>query len=293
MSAALVDVDRLDRDTLAAVSAGCARNHLEVVSITNAREHIRSSPLIVGVLKHGERRLPHHVLELMTQAPAAAVLLFSDDALVRPSVATHRGRVTLLAQPASPARVRGTLRMLLSERSKRIDESLDARLWTASIGWTDPTTGPAWRRDGTTLTVVFPLQSGWSGARELCDDADLIAQAQIDEEERHRRLREVLGNAAGMIHLTSECRQWVTYWPSTRSALLLCSPVRLPRICNIADGVSKQISTLSVSAGDLLVAMSTGPSSPDMVPVADGGGAFVEYVEASVPPSPVLVVEVR
>jgi hypothetical protein len=70
----------------------------------------------------------------------------------------------------------------------------------------------------------------------------------------------------------------------------------LPRICNIADGVSTQIFTLNASPGDLVIATGTERVYGMAIErsVGDGGGAFVECVESLEPAaSSALVVEVR
>jgi hypothetical protein len=297
--AVLVDTEALDREALAAVGAACQRVRVELVPLQQAASSgVDSAALIVSTLRKGERRIAPSLVDLMTNvAPDAQVLLISEEPLVRPIVATHNGRVTLLARPTTPARIRGTLRMLLGERGGMRGEHLDASFWTAIVGaHTGELPTPVLRRDaGNALTAVIPLEPGWSGAEELSDDVDLIAQARIEDEERHRRLHEILGHAAGMIHLSAQCRSWVVYWPTTRSPLLLCSPMRLPRMCNIAEAASKHILTLAASPGDLVIALPR-EAEPNLASlhVTDGGAAFVEQAEGlATLPSPVLVVELR
>ena len=299
--AVLVDTDQLDREALAEIGTACARVRASVVPLREARDTISASALIVGALRRGERRISQALVDLMQQyAPGASVLLMSDEPLIRPAVATHNGRVTLLARPATPARIRGTVRMLLAQRGALSGEHIDAHAWSAVASSTTSTLpAPAVRHDPSGgLTAVFALEPGWSGAEDLCLDVDLIAQARIDEDERYRRLREILGSAAGAIHLAPDCRQWVAYWPSTRSPLLLCSPLRLPRVCNITEAASKNLLTLVASPGDLVVALARepagGPASYAGVNLADGGAAFLEELEAaSSATMPGLVVELR
>jgi hypothetical protein len=282
----LVDTESLDRDVLSVIGSACLRAGAELVPLQLATGSVESVTLIVGALRKGERRIAPSLVELMTNVPEAAVLLFSEEPLVRPTVATHNGRVTLLARPTTPARIRGTVRMLLGGMR---GERLDASFWTAVVG-SGELPAPVVRRDaGNALTAVIPFEAGWSGAEELADDVDMIAQARIEEEECYRRLHELLGNAAGMIHLSAQCRSWVVYWPSTRSPLLLCSPMRLPRCCNIADAASRHILTLAASPGDLVIAS---PREVEQGHVTDGGGAFLDQVETTLM-SPVLVVELR
>jgi hypothetical protein len=288
-AAVLVDIEQLDNGELAEVRAACARASAAVVPMREAKDGLPASALLVGALRRGERRLSQPVVDLMTQRPEVGVLLISDDPLIRPVVATHGGRVTLLSRPASPARLRGTVRMLLPRRI----EHLDPHVWTAVVGPHDAPMVPAVRRDPNGVTAVFPLEPGWSGAHELCDDVDLIAQARIDEDERLRRLRELLGNAAGMLHLDAVTRQWCAYWPTTRSPLLLCSPMRLPRVCSIAEAASRHLLTLGASSGDLVIAMLGTVAGWNDADVADGGPAFVEHLESRGVTTPGLVMELR
>jgi hypothetical protein len=191
--------------------------------------------------------------------------------------------------------------MLLAERAGLRGEHLDPQVWSAVVGAPESDLPPpAVRRDaGGALTVVFALERGWSGAEDLCDDVDLIAHARIDDDERHRRLREILGSAAGMIHLATECRQWVAYWPVVTSPLLICSQMRLPRICNVADAASRSLLTLAASPGDLVIALAREPvggasTNYSDLNVGDGGAAFVEHAEATARLcGPGFVVELR
>ena len=287
----MVDVEQLDRVVLAEVGAACARAHAEVVPWRRAAEPDSTPALVIGVLRRGERRIPAELVDAVARlAPDAGLLLVSDEPLVRPVVSTHEGRVTLLAQPASAARIRGTVRMLLAERGDFCHERIDARVWTAVFEPAGGPASPAFRQDDDgTLTAVFPLIPGWSGAEPLCDDVHSVAVAHIDDDERFERLLELLGQAAGLIHLTGG-REWTAYWPSATSPLLLYSPLRLPRMCNLAGAASSQVLHLTATSGDLLVALShelaidpTGGvsrSGGDGLTLGDGGAAFVEQVEA-------------
>jgi hypothetical protein len=292
VTAVLVDIERLDTGEVAEVRAACATARASFVPMRDAREAVSASGLIVGALRRGERRLSAAVVELMEQRPEAGVLLISEDPLIRPVVATHGGRVTLLSRPATPARLRGTVRMLLPRPVPKV-EHLDPHVWTAIVGPTDGPMVPAVRHDAHGVTAVFPLEPGWSGAHELCEEVDLIAQARIDEEERLRRLRELLGNAAGMLHLDAVGRAWVAYWPAARCPLLLCSPMRLPRVCNIAEAASRNLLALGASSGDLAIAMASPVPGWSDAYVGDGGAAYLEHLEARGAATPGLVMELR
>jgi len=301
----VVDTEQLDGGVVAELVSACARAHAEMVPWRQAQPAADRPPaLLVGALRRGERRIPAELVDAATRlSNDVAILLMSDEPLVRPVVSTHGGRVTLLAQPASPARIRGTVRMLLAQRGEFRRERLDNHVWTAVLEPADhEPPPPAIRQDGSgALTAVFPLIRGWSGAEPLCEEAHGIAQTPIEEEERLQRLVELFGNAAGLIHLSASCRQWSVYWPTTTSPLLLCSPLRLPRLSNLADAAAGQVLHLTASSGDLMVALS------HEVPIAirddiglslsDGGAAFLDQVDTklaaggAVPSG--LVVELR
>jgi hypothetical protein len=301
----VVDTDQLDGGVLAEVGAACARARAEVVPWRRTASAAPRAPaLLIGALRRGERRIPSELVDAATQlVPDAGLLLLSDEPLVRPVVSTQGGRVTLLARPASAARIRGTVRMLLAERGDFCRERLDAHVWTAVL---EPTDGqpppPSLRQDDDgALTALFPLIHGWSGAEPLSDEAHTVALARIEEDERRQRLGELLGNAAGLIHLAAGCRQWTVYWPSSTSPLLLCSPLRLPRLCNLADGGSRHVLHLTASPGDLIVAAASELSGTIAgsggLNLADGGAAFLEQLEAQLAPDAAmpsgLVVEIR
>jgi hypothetical protein len=299
----VVDTDVLDGGTLAEVGAACARASAEVVPWRDAAASPDAPALLIGALRRGERRIPAGVLDAVTRmAPFAGVLLLSNEPLVRPVVSTHGGRVTLLAQPASAARIRGTVRMLLAEHGAFRRERLEPHVWTAILHAEDgEPPPPAMTQDDTrAFTAVVPLMRGWSGADALCDEAHAVALARIDDEERFGRLSELLGHAAGMVYLAAGCKQWSAYWPSAASPLLLCSPLRLPRLCNLADAAAGQILHLTASPGDLVVAISHElPVVPGAaaLSLSDGGAAFLDQIDAqrahggAVPAG--LVVEIR
>jgi hypothetical protein len=300
----MVDTDVIDRGVLAEVGAACAQAAAEVVPWRDAGAAADAPALLIGALRRGERRIPAGVLDAASRlAPSAGVLLMSDEPLVRPVVSTHGGRVTLLAQPASPARIRGTVRMLLAEHGAFRRERLEPHVWTAVLHTAgDDVPAPALvEDDGRAFTAVVPLVAGWSGAEALCAEAHALALARIDDDERFTRMSELLGHAAGMIHLVAGCAQWAAYWPAPACPLRLCSPLRLPRLCSLADAAAGQILHMTASPGDLVVALShelpvagAAGAEPSLT---DGGAAFLDQLEARFAPTgeiPAgLVVEIR
>jgi len=277
----VADTDRLDGSVLAELGAVCARASAEVLPW---RSLATSRPiLIVGALGRGERQIPAPLLEAVN-ARGAALLLLSDDSLVRPVVATHGGRVTLLAPSVSRARLRGTIRMLLARHGGFAREQLHQHLWTATFGASGAQT-PVLHHDVTgAVTAVFPFNASWSGAEPLSIEAHQIAYAgaNLDDEERQVRLRELFGSVAGMVHLSRDTREWTVYWPSSVYPVLLCSVQRLPAVCNLAAQADSQVLHLAASPGDVVVGLASSiPLSHRGLAAGDGGAAFLEDLESA------------
>lgn len=276
----VADTERLDGAVVAELGAVCARGAAELLPW---RSLAASHPVvIVGALGRGERQIPGPLLDAVN-ARGAALLLLSDDSLVRPVVATHGGRVTLVAASVSRARLRGTLRMLLAPHGRFAREQLDPQRWTATFGGDDAQL-PVLHRDASdAVTAVFPFDHGWSGAEPLSAEAHLIAvAASLDDEERQIRLRELFGSAAGMVHLSRDTREWTLYWPSAVHPLLLCSAQRLPAVCNLASQADAQVVHLAASPGDVVIGLTSPVAIDRRASIAgDGGAAFLEELETS------------
>jgi len=277
----IADTDRLDGSVVAELGAVCARASAEVLPW---RSLATSHPiLIVGALGRGERQIPAPLLEAVN-ARGAALLLLSDDSLVRPVVATHGGRVTLVAPSVSRARLRGTIRMLLARHGGFAREQLHQHVWTATFG-SGGGQAPAVHQDsGGAVTAVFPFNPGWSGSEPLSVEAHQIAHAatHLDDEERQRRLRELFGSVAGMVHLSCDTLEWTLYWPSAVYPVLLCSAHRLPAVCNLAAHADAQVLHLAASPGDVVIGLSSPvPHQHRGLAAGDGGAAFLEDLEGA------------
>jgi hypothetical protein len=277
----IADTDRLDGVVIAELRAVCARASAEVLPW---RSLATSQPiLIVGALGRGERQIPAPLLDAVN-ARGAALLLLSDDSLVRPVVATHGGRVTLVAPSVSRPRLRGTIRMLLARHGRFAREQLHQHVWTATFG-AGGMQVPALHQDSSgAVTAVFPFDVGWSGAEPLSVEAHQIAStgANLDDEERQLRLRELFGSVAGMVHLSQHTPEWTLYWPSSVFPLLLCSVHRLPAVCNLAAQADSQVLHLAASPGDVVVGLSSPvPLQHRGLAAGDGGAAFLEDLESA------------
>jgi hypothetical protein len=277
----VADTDRLDATVLAELGAVCARASAELLPW---RALAASQPiLVVGALARGERQIPGPLLDAVN-ARGASLMLLSDDSLVRPVVATHGGRVTLISPSVSRARLRGTIRMLLARRGGFAREQLHQHVWTAAFGAGSDLASALYPDGRGAMTAVFPFNTGWSGAEPLAIEAHEIADAgnRLDDEERQIRLRELFGSAAGMVHLSRDTREWTLYWPSASHPLLLCSVQRLPAVCDLAAQADAQVLHLAASPGDVVV----GLASPIAIrhrgtAAGDGGAAFLDDLEAA------------
>jgi hypothetical protein len=292
----VADTDRLAEAVVAELGAVCARASAEMLPW---RSLSASQPiLIVGALGRGERQIPAPLLDV-ANARGAALLLMSDDPLVRPVVATHGGRVTLVAPTVSRARLRGTIRMLLARHGRFAREQLHHHVWTAAFGSNVQT--PALVQDaGGAVTAVFPFNPGWSGAEPLSVEAHQIAGAgkAIDDEERQLRLRDLFGSVAGMVHLSHDSQEWTLYWPSSVHPVLLCSVHRLPAVCNLASQADAQVLHLAASPGDVIVGLSSKVQlQQGALAASDGGAALLDDLEnggVDRKPMPAgIIVEVR
>jgi len=277
----IADTDRLDGVVVAELGAVCARASAEVLPW---RALATSHPiLIVGALGRGERQIPAPLLDAVN-ARGAALLLLSDDLLVRPVVATHGGRVTLVAPSVSRARLRGTIRMLLARHGGFAREQLHQHAWMAAFGGGGAPT-PALHQDaGGAVTAVFPFDPGWSGAEPLSVEAHQIvhAGANLDDEERQVRLRELFGRVAGMVHLSRDTAVWTLYWPSSVHPVVLCSVHRLPAVCDLAAQADAQVLQLAASPGDMVVGLSSPvPLAHRGLAAGDGGAAFLDDLESA------------
>jgi hypothetical protein len=274
----VADTDRLDGAIVAELGAVCARASAEVLPW---RSLSTSQPiLIVGALGRGERQIPGPLLDV-ANARGAALLLLSDDPLVRPVVSTHGGRVTLVEPAASRARLRGTIRMLLARHGGFSREQLHPHVWMASFG--SGSQAPGLHHDGGgALTAVFPFNPGWSGAEPLSAEAHQIATAgkQLDDEDRQVQLRELFGSVAGMVHLSRDTREWTLYWPSVVHPVLLCSVHRLPAVCNLASQADARVLHLAASPGDVVVGLAS-PALSRGLSASDGGAALLDGLEAA------------
>jgi hypothetical protein len=303
--AVIASMAGLDAELAERLAEACAH-----AGATMVRWSDQASPppggLVLAALSPGERHIPDRLMTLARDRPAATLLLLCREALVRPSVTLQDGRVILVEAPFSVRRLASRIRVALAAGNPSRDSA--TRELQRPGHWVGLVSGPrfpAWLDEGPGVTVVVgaaaPPHPG-ARLRELLDRG----------EEASGALPALLGEGAGLVHLTPRRDEWVLFWPSAARPLWLCSTVRLPPCWDL--GVTAQDSPgrclrLPATGGDVVVALpgdvgdwALGAASPG-VPggvsalelieaAADGGPALLETVTERMPGG-ALVVEAR
>jgi hypothetical protein len=304
---------------------------------------VADEPLaVLAALAPGERNIPDELVRLCTQErPGASLLLLSRESLVRPSVSLQNGRVTLIEPPFSVRRIASRLRVLLAppgaergeqERISVVGQVADGLVtlhqhqqpsyWVGALALANarsegrPVYPPALLEEGRGLVVLVPLTGG--AAADAARNQQVTAAADIvfsggDAEAAAARLRALLGDGAGLVHVSARGDEWWCHWPASAGRLWLFSPQRLPPCWDLGAAAGAHGVRLPASAGDAVLILPpgsaegvTGAAQPgqagaapgDLVEAAiDGGPALLDAVEARwrerVDPACALVVEVR
>jgi hypothetical protein len=296
-AAVLVASMQLGETVRAEIFAACRRAGAQPVAFPTASEAADvalnggATPLLlIGELPSGERRIPARLVDAATRLDLP-ILLVCREPLVRPLVSTHGGRVTLLGQPASSARIQGTVRMLLAGRVSEpsagdfsVDEHLGPFSWTASFG-VHGHYAPAVRQqaDGS-ATVLLPLGGGGDAALPAaCVEAANLVGAGLSDDETLAVLGERLGTATAMLHLDALHASFTLYWPTGRLPYIY-SRFRLPNLCALsALSPERRLCRVATSHGDLLIAILHEPAWTQVGALtnglADGGPALLARLE--------------
>jgi hypothetical protein len=307
---------------------------------------VADEPLaVLAALPPGERNIPEDLVRLCTQErPGASLLLLSRESLVRPSVSLQNGRVTLIEPPFSVRRIASRLRVLLAppgaergeqERISVVGQVADGLVtlhqhqqpsyWVGALALDNarsegrPVYPPALFEEGRGLVVLVPLAGGQlhetpaAGRGQLVTAAADIMFSGGDADVVGARLRALLGEDAGVAHVTARGDEWLSYWPGSAGRLWLFSPQRLPPCWDLGTAAGARGLRLPAIAGDALLILPPGsaewatgaprPGHSDAAPedlveaAVDGGPALLDAVEARwrerVDPACALVVEVR
>lgn len=262
----LIVTDRLRGPVIEDVADACRAADLRPVCWppVDQRAGVGRPALLVGGLRPGERRIPPAMLSVAATAPdAPPLLLLCDEPLVRSTVTLHEGRVTLVEQPASRARLYSTVRILLTSPGEpeawanRADakSTLRARrrphMWIADVG--GETRSPFVLEDPTRgVVTIIPFdavsaeeaEKAGAALRELHAD-DQIAAA----------LAESIGTRAGILHLDAQGTEWSVWWPRNDAPLWVSSPRRLPNFFPLHTQAHGEVIRLAASHGDVAAAI--------------------------------------
>jgi hypothetical protein len=284
---------------------------------------------VLGALASGERQIPEDLLRLCTrERPGASLLLLCRESLVRPTVSLQNGRVTLIEPPFSVRRIASRLRLMLAppgaergeeERTSLIGEAASALVtvhqhqqaayWVGALAREGPqpeSSGPlppALLEEGRGLTVLVPAPGAPSPpplqVGERCTRAADIVLGGGDAETLGGRLREALGDSAGLLFLSARGDEWLVYWPAVAWRVWLYSTQRLPSwwdLGSTAAGGGARCLRLSACSGDVVLMLPVSaspwaqqaarPGQPGQVPgdltdaAVDGGPALLEIIAA-------------
>jgi len=291
-AAVLVAAVQLGDAVSAVVFAACRKAGANPVAWPAASESSGAAPstplLLVGALPPGERRIPAELVDVAVRLDLP-VLLVCREPLVRPLVSTHSGRVTLLGQPATSARIQGTVRMLLAGRgaddSPAAGERLGPLAWTATFG--PPGAVPlACQADDGSITALLSLAPEpthtATAPHDLAHLANLV-RADLSHDQTLALLSERLGLEAALVHLDAASASFTLYWPTCRPPYIY-SRLRLPNLCALsALSPERRLYRVAASHGDLLVAVlgdEDWTHDAELCAVlADGGPAFLALLE--------------
>jgi len=216
------------------------------------------------------------------------LLLLCDEPLVRSTVTLHEGRVTLVEQPASRARLYSTIRVLLTSPTDpehyptRADEQFTlrarrrARVWVAEIG--GASLSPfVFEDESRGVVAVVPFEQLDPGAAQQA--AEVFVAMRVDDVTA-QTLAGLLGTHAGIIHLDSKATEWSVWWPRHDAPLWVSSPRRLPNFFPLHTQSHGEVVRLAASHGDVAAGIGVTPSSETLASIAaamrTGGPTFLD-----------------
>jgi hypothetical protein len=309
---AVVVGDGMDDATLATVGEACARlgAGVHVWSGPRAPEPPGAPALIVAALDAGARQLPDELVELADRRfPGTELLLLCNEPLVRPTLTLQHGRLTLMAPPATVERTASRIRLLLTlddvaphaapePGAVRGRELRRAGWWAADLAAAgrDGDAAPVrpWIGCDRGLTTLLADGGLPDGAAE--EAAALLGQHGGDDDERRAGLARLLGDRAGVVHLSADGPSWLVYWPCARRPLWLFSTQRLPRWSDLGRHGDAGLWRIPAVAGDVIAGLSSAegfadggaalPATEVSAAMLDGGPALLALFEARLAAAP-------
>lgn len=262
-------------DGVESAARACSQAGLETVRWRGDDALPTDASVLLAGLRCGDRRIPDTAMQLAGRLPTSIpLLLLCEEALIRPSVRLHEGRVTLVSSPFSAARVYSQLRILVIANNERRARVVDKRrrahggetrleeratdtwwLGTLSASANGRHANLRYHGDSDGLTMLLPTSDRAIATKQEVKSAHAVAGSRSTDKDRCAALRNLLGERCIAIHFSPEAQSWTVYWPPRPGALVaLCSAHRLPRTCRLAPESSEaELLELRAEEGDLLV----------------------------------------
>jgi hypothetical protein len=288
------------------VEAG-RREGLRVVTWSGSRDvpAARAPAVFVAGLPPGSRVVPEPVVRAMAlMPPRVPLLLLCGERLVRPTVTTQGGRVTLLGPPLSGARVASRIRMLLAKTEEAPEDLFSVardcvgdpaaaatsehrrpHYWVGTFGPRDhegPRLPSLTQRASSGVVVVLAP----TGARE--DEVDQVTRVLRRKERDDQKavaLANVLGEERALLHLGPGGEEWIVYLPRPDWSLAIFSPRRVPHLWDLSASLrrsGRRVARLEAAGGDVVVAMTGRPDDSTIAErqtaMADGGPALLRLL---------------
>jgi len=287
---ALVISGLLDDAKRGIVDSACQAVGLEAVSWDlghAAPEGLMPSLLVAGLAK-GARLLPEPVLQAAARFNDAPVLLLAEDALVRPLVMLHGGRVWMVAPPHALETVRsGMMGALAAEGdlgTARVEESGRVSVAETSVGgfWSAVVTPKADTGTGIAHARAFADTRFLAVMSESVAGPELDAIAGRIRSKAAGGIERAIAEGAGMqaAVVCIDKRRWILHWPYPSWYVWLFSRYRLPPCWHPFANNKRSVVTpqrmFTARGADVVLACSRLPEGltmgPDLVAVAGHGG---------------------
>jgi CheY-like chemotaxis protein len=225
---------------------------VSLIAWRSPEEAVPGDGVLLAELPAGARRIPDQVVEVLSRmGPSASLVLVAKEPLREPAATLEGGRVTLIAPPASGARLVQAARLLLAERLpvEGAFQRVTPRFYAATLD-RGAATPPALDVASGLLALV-PFDPG-----PVVSVASLALFLRPDEIDGGALSAKV--GPSGLIALRSDGTEWVLFWPRPTGALWLYSASRVPRVFDVAAALSRSGRTLfclPARSGDCVVGL--------------------------------------
>lgn len=295
----LLAVDHLSDEQHALVTEACGRLGIGAAAWKSTDSALqRPARLLIAALGTGIRRIPEPILSFAQQSRETRVLLLCSEPLIRPTMTSHGGRLTLIGSPITMSRLMSRLRAVLAPDQWQGEEESGvggrsghnvcahelrtARYWMGVVASGVVPPRPHADEMGR-LSVVIPQTE--EEARRVTSEAaaQLFDRARHDDE-MERALSDLLGTGSAAVHLAAGAAEWLLYWPWGGGSLSVYSPMRLPALTDLSMPLrrsGRRLFRMTAAGGDVVAAVTANGIAVDAVPraaIIDGGPALADVL---------------